>query len=445
MRRELRSPAGLHGARLGARDGNRRTGRRRLSAGAKWLKMENPKEINRMKTIPRSGCAVLRAPALATLLLAGTSMLATPAAAEMTTRYVSARLPVNGPSVEIGAVRPAALAPAGASLTPAGHPANTWTLLATIPGAIVGDMAFVNSSVGYAAAELGQVWETTDGGNSWTEILDRGFPYYYYGIAVDGQKVVASGFNDINSQGFLTQSDDGGKTWKHDTVLSDDGWVDRVRFTHGLKDGLAIGNGSCNEYANCAWWRVEPGTWAQVTPDPDGGWFGSQFTLLKNQHAFASGIQYCTSANTGATWTCGPPADSVFDGPTEFVSDTIGWTGGGEISPNVEGWLHRTTDGGQTWSGRVLNTAWPIREILFLNAKVGWAAGGNIYSNVGGIYYSSDGGKKWSQDLSTEDEFDSCASANLGNGQTQIWCIGNADSGGSYSGKVYSTTVTTPK
>jgi photosystem II stability/assembly factor-like uncharacterized protein len=182
-----------------------------------------------------------------------------------------------------------------------------------------------------------------------------------------------------------------------------------------------------------------------VTPDPNGGWFGYQFTLLKDQTAYASGINYCTSANIGATWTCGPPADSVYDGPTEFVSDKIGWTGGGEISPNVEGWLHRTTDGGASWSGRVLGTAWPIREIEFLNRKVGWATGGNIYSTVGGIYYSADGGKTWSQDLTTEDEIGSCAYQNIANGQTQIWCIGDAYNGNSFSSNVYSTTVTTPR
>ncbi|HEX4078553.1 MAG TPA: hypothetical protein VHX61_06735, partial [Rhizomicrobium sp.] len=81
----------------------------------------------------------------------------------------------------------------------------------------------------------------------------------------------------------------------------------------------------------------------------------------------------------------------------------------------------------------------------FLNKKVGWATGGNIYSNVGGIYYSADGGKTWSQDLATEDEIGSCAAQNLGTGQTQIWCIGDAYANGSFSSNVYSTTVTTPK
>ena len=102
---------------------------------------------------------------------------------------------------------------------------------------------------------------------------------------------------------------------------------------------------------------------------------------------------YCDSSDDGAQWTCRPSIDSVFDGPVFFANDKAGWVGGGEISPNVEGWVHRTTDGGKTWSGRTLDDPWPIREILFLTPKIGWAAGGNIYSKVGGMYFSRNGGK----------------------------------------------------
>jgi photosystem II stability/assembly factor-like uncharacterized protein len=307
----------------------------------------------------------------------------------------------------------------------------------------VHDVAFESATVGYAAAELGEVWKTKDGGSTWSLILNRGFPYYYYGIAVHGSKVVASGFDDSNSEAILTESTDGGKNWSSDVVLSTNAWGGRVRFVDGLKKGLAM-SGEGLASPNAAWWRVKPGNWAQVTPDPGGGWFGYQFTLLKDQTAYASGISFCKSTDSGATWTCGPPADSVFDGPTQFVSDTVGWTAGGEISPNVEGWLHRTTDGGETWSGRVLDTPWPIRQIEFLNRRVGWAAGGDIYSGVGGIYFSADGGKHWTEDVDTGDEVDACDYRNLGNGQTQIWCIGMAYDGHSFSSNVYSTVVTTP-
>ena len=373
-------------------------------------------------------------------LAALAAIFSTTAARTETTLHISALVPMNGPSRVVGATRTEGMNPR--DLAPDDHPVNTWTKLVTLPGVVVHDVAFESPTVGFAAAELGQVWKTSNGGKTWKAVLNRGFPYYYYGIAVNGHTVTASGFDDSNSEGILTQSTDGGKHWDADTVLSTNAWAGRVRFVHGLKDGLVM-NGEGLANPNAAWWSVASSPWTQVTPDSSGGWFGYQFTLLKDQTAYASGINFCTSADTGASWTCGPPADSVFDGPTLFVSDTTGWTGGGEISPSVEGWLHRTTDGGKTWSGRVLNAPWPIRQIEFLNAKIGWAAGGDIYSNVGGIYYSADGGKTWSLDVNSGDEVGACAHENLGNGQTQVWCIADAYNG-NFVSNVYSTVVSTP-
>jgi photosystem II stability/assembly factor-like uncharacterized protein len=378
---------------------------------------------------------------LPTALLIAAMALPDSAIAQKTTRYIAAREPIVGLSVELDAVRPTVAA--SHLIVPALRPANSWNKLATLPNATAHDLAFESATVGYAAAELGQVWKTKDGGNTWALILNRGFPYYYYGVALVGRKVIASGFDDSNSEAILTESNDGGKDWASDVVLSNNAWGGRVRFVHRLKDGLAM-SGEGLASPNVAWWRVKPGDWAQVTPDPSGGWFGYQFTLLPDHTAYASGITFCKSADTGATWTCGPSADSVFDGPTQFVNDNVGWTGGGEISPNVEGWLHRTTDGGATWSGRVLNTPWPIRQIEFLNKKIGWAAGGDIYSGVGGIYFSPDGGKTWTEDVDTGDEVDACDHRDLGTGQTQIWCVGMAYNGHAFSSNVYSTVVTTP-
>ena len=347
----------------------------------------------------------------------------------------------------LAAVRPASAPPTAASLTAPGRPVNTWSKVATLPGAIVHDVAFPTATVGYAAAELGQVWKTTDGGKTWSLILNRGFPYYYYGVAaLSSSKLVVSGFNDSTSEGIISWSTDGGKTWSPDEVLSPNAWVGRIRLPAGAAHGLAMnGGGASGSAPNAAWYSVKPDAWTQVTPDPQGGWFGNQFTLLANHHAFASGITFCDSADTGATWSCRPSIDKVFDGPTDSCNNDVGWVGGGEISPDVAGWLHRTTDGGATCSGRVLQTPWPIRQIEFLTAKIGWATGGNIYSNVGGIYYTSDGGKTWVQDADTGDEVGACAHHLVAHGdKTRVWCVGDLFNGSAFESNVYRTTVVNP-
>ncbi|HZP62684.1 MAG TPA: hypothetical protein VFB28_04645 [Terriglobales bacterium] len=362
------------------------------------------------------------------------AVLALPATAQ-NVDHVSARLPVLGAEHEFSASRPAHPSSKHQyTLDPA--TANPWKQLASLPGVVVHDLVFPTLQVGYAAAELGQVWKTTDGGNTWTEIVNLGFPYYWYGVAaLDANNVVISGFNDSTFEGIIRWTHDGGVSWTSDIVLTTSGWSFRTRFAN-TNDGLVMDGLNLNA-ANAAHYTLTGGqtadSWTEDVPDPNGGWFGNQFSLLPNLHARASGITYCASPNDGQTWSCGPSVDSVFDGPAFFFNDKNGWVGGGEISPNVEGWVHRTTDGGKTWSTRTLDDPWPIRQILFVSPVIGWAAGGNVYSAVGGIYFSRDGGQTWSLDVTTNAEMDACDSKRSG-AHLQVWCAGTDSN---FNGVVY--------
>src|SRR5438094_7364899 len=154
-----------------------------------------------------------------------------------TTRYVSEIRPVQGPSRVLAAQRSSAVIglPRRAALAPDAHP---WRLQDSLPGVVIKDLSFASPSVGYLAAELGQVWKTSDGGQTWTRVMNLGFPYYWYGVdALTETDVVVSGFNNSNFQGILRWSHDGGLTWSSDVILTTDGWSFRVRFAdpdHGL-------------------------------------------------------------------------------------------------------------------------------------------------------------------------------------------------------------------
>jgi hypothetical protein len=353
--------------------------------------------------------------------------------------YTSSRVPMQGegPIHILAADRPAMVTapiPAGRRAESAQPRTNPWRLQATLSGVIT-DLAFPSATVGYAAAELGRVWKTTDGGETWTVIMDLGFPYYWYGVdALSENDVVVSGFDNSTFRGLLRWSHDGGQTWDPEVVLTTDGWSTRVRFADAL-DGLVLDLLSLSQ-PNAAHYTTNGGQtaddWTQVTPDPAGGWFGNQFSFLPNLRARASGITYCDSVNGGASWSCRPSIDQIFDGPTFFLDDSSGWVGGGSISPEVRGWVHHTTDGGVTWSERVLEASWPIRSLLFLTPEIGWAAGGNGSSGVGGIYFSQDGGQTWVLDLDTGHETSACA-----NVDARVWCIGFANVGGNWQSVVH--------
>ena len=356
---------------------------------------------------------------------------------------VSSRYPANDPTRELSALRPAGVVAGARAAAPAlveadPHP---WQTVTTLTG-VVKDVDFVNRKVGYAAAELGVIWKTVDGGKTWQQVVNVGYPFYFYGVAaLSADEVVVSGFD--NAAGFeeaaiVWRTLDGGATWSTDIGM-DPYWASRVRFAddeHGLIAGI-IGS---------TVWHTETGgeteeEWTYEQPAADDGWFGSQFTLLPSLRAYASGISFCQSPDGGTTWGCESSVDEVFDGPTSFVTKNVGWVGGGTISPTVEGWLHRTTDGGDTWSGRVLQTDYPIRQVESLNQQDVYAAGGDGFSGVGGIMYSSDGGVTWSADLATDTEVGACDHRRVQRGSAdRIWCIGYNSAGGWHS-DVYRVTV----
>jgi len=355
-------------------------------------------------------------------------------------RHVSAVAPVQGGrnilSADRSAVTP--LAAAAPRSTPATH---NWQLQATLPGSVIHDIAFATPTIGYAVAEGGLVYKTTNGGTTWNLVLNLGYPYYFYGVsALTADNVVISGFYDSTTfEGLIRWTSDSGQTWGNDIDLPSTGWVQRVRFAN-VNDGLImdlVGGSSGNQ----AQYTTNGGTvasdWTNVIDNPQGNWFGLQFSLLSNLHARASGINFCASPNGGAKWSCGASVDSLFDGPVFFLNDTYGWVGGGEISPNVEGWVHVTTNGGKTWSARTLDGPWPIREILFLSPKAGFAAGGNVYTGVGGIYFSGNGGQTWSVDVTTNAEMDACAEQPAGSGY-RVWCAGYDSS---FNGVIYSLEI----
>ena len=320
-------------------------------------------------------------------------------------------------------------------------PSNTWQLLSTVPGTIIHDISFPTAKIGYAAAELGLIWKTTDGGSHWTQVLSAGSSYYFYGInAVTTKDVVITGFYDSSrTYGVFRWSHDGGHTWTGDMSFGA-AWLQRVRFVKG-QDGIIMEFPGSNSVTNAEYTTNGGATladWTSAVDNPSGAWFDPQFSLLTNLHARASGINFCTSLTGGAQWSCGNSVDSVFDGPVFFLNDTRGWVGGGEISPKVEGWIHLTTNGGKTWSGRTLDGPWPIRSVLFLTGTTGWAAGGNVYTNVGGIYFSTDGGKTWTVDATTNSEMGSCAQRAIPGGHHQLWCAGFNSSNG-FSSVIYST------
>jgi hypothetical protein len=292
---------------------------------------------------------------------------------------------------------------------------------------------------GFASAELGQVYRTTDG-STWQSVMNIGFPRYWYGVhALTPDSVFITGFQNQSGEGIARWSANGGATWTADIVIDPGHWLTINQFAdrlHGV--ATAIGSGLTYVTTNGG---ATAGDWTQVLADPTQGWFSGNLTFMpSNLFVYVTGISFCTSTNGGLSYARRPSIDSVFDGGVSFPDTQHGWTGGGQISAPVQGWVHRTTDGGQSWSGRILNPPYPIRSLLFLDGSLGFGVGGNYFQGIGGIWSTTDGGGSWNLDVDTGCEMKGIDWARVSGDSVSVWCAGSR----SGLGRIYRTTVYFP-
>jgi photosystem II stability/assembly factor-like uncharacterized protein len=243
---------------------------------------------------------------------------------------------------------------------------------------------------------------STDAGDSWTQTKNGPQDHYYYGIQAfnDDRTCFASGFSDPPQSGLYTVTKDGGKTWSNDDLYLSGDWLMQVEFSAPKFSTGIIAAMSGKQFA-IAQRNVKTGAFALKTvqgpSSPSPGWFAQFPFPYTGTNANITGIRWCGTANSGLTWECKAGVDPDGDGGL-FQDGSFALVGGGLISPNVSGWIHVSNNGGNTWGNRV-NFPYPIRAVTCISAKLCLASGGNFFTGVGGVYISTDGGVKWTEDL----------------------------------------------
>jgi len=209
------------------------------------------------------------------------------------------------------------------------------------------DVAFADSTIGYAVGENDLFFKTVDGGSTWTRMpVPAGlagtppFKQSIHAIHFESPTMgFASGGRNTN-QGFIAKSTDRGETWTIKTSFSNE-YPEEIDFNGQI--GLAVGN---NGYVA----RSADGgeSWSKITTLPSTESFERVFMDDLARFYVASPTAIFYSTNQGLTWTAAPkpnkPTESaIYSGNLQMQSSMVGYTYNGAG-------LAKTTDGANTWS-----------------------------------------------------------------------------------------------
>ncbi|MDN5347571.1 MAG: hypothetical protein PWP65_1135 [Clostridia bacterium] len=217
---------------------------------------------------------------------------------------------------------------------------------------------------GVAGSHPAALFQTDDGGKTWTEIADTDLYSRETAELPFGGIKIGISFRD-RSNGWLPlyigvtgglkvlNTEDGGKTWK-EQVLAVPKVLETMTFWpypplfFNDKDGVLpvrAGEGNFVIYHSNNGGK----TWASTTPLTDLSSY-PVYDFVNPEHGFVTdGTKIYQTSDGGTTWSPVQPNISLKEvKQVDFVSLTIGWALTHSNNNNIQ--LYRTQDGGEIWS-----------------------------------------------------------------------------------------------
>lgn len=288
-----------------------------------------------------------------------------------------------------------------------------WRRLETAPsltgGAKQDDIFFLDAQRGFLANGPAQtLYETSDGGASWTSVFQSSPTFFRALLFVDDQHGFAGNLGaglspQITDTNVIYETNDGGATWAPNTAITGAPPEGICNFT-ASDDGHLFAVGRANGPSHLMRSDDEGASWTSVD-------LGASLMMAIDAH-FTSGDTgviggmgldgRCTVVRTTDG---GQTMDTVFSASTSgslcwklhFPSDEVGYVAIQETASGA-GSFARTADGGQTWEELPLpetGSFYPAIGIGFITVDIGWV----VSSNPGlPAFRTLDGGTTWTED-----------------------------------------------
>jgi photosystem II stability/assembly factor-like uncharacterized protein len=314
----------------------------------------------------------------------------------------------------------------------------SWVKLSAAPS-ISGkqdDLYFVDPSIGFSVNGLGRIYGTTDGGQTFTKLLDQPGTYfravsfldathgfaanigtdYYPGVTdtqplyetndsgatwtkvttisgpmpngicgfwkIDDSNLVAVG--RVGGPSFFLKSSDAGATWTSTNVSSQLPMLVDAHF-NDANDGVLTGGSSTGAGSQCRILHTTDGgaTWTKVFQSKNAGTMCWKVSFPSAMVGYAAVLTFSATTPSsfikttdgGNTWTEMPFVDGGYAGlGVGFITENIGWIGGEASSKPA----YRTSDGGNTWTPDPSLGPY-VNRIRFVGPRTGYAIGSTIY------------------------------------------------------------------
>ena len=311
----------------------------------------------------------------------------------------------------------------------------SWQEVPTAPsGPRHDDGYFINEKLGWVVNGNGQIWKTTNGGDTWIKQFDKSTIYFrsvgffdsLYGIAgnlgtdefggqtdtnliyrttnggvswnpinnfigtkprgVCGISVVNDsviyGVGRVRGPVYFLKSTDKGLTWLTENMEQYAVDLMDIYFTSSDTGFIVGGNGNPNQNSNgIILYTSDAGnTWANVfTSSQLGEWCWKISFPSKNvgyvslQRNVGSPVNFIKTTDGGQTWFEKQFTNfAYYVQGMGFANDTLGWAGGNSTYTTYE-----TTDGGETWHDA--GFGYRVNRFRMLNDSVGYAMGRTVY------------------------------------------------------------------
>lgn len=243
-------------------------------------------------------------------------------------------------------------------------------------------VSFVNIQTGYAAGKSNTILKTTDGGNTWTRLLERKDRIDFHSV------VFTSATEGWVAAGPLLHTTDGGESWQPAVPLPGPA---------GFGGGSTLGNARLQMHVptnGAGVFRSNDGgrSW-KLLGTPSSNAYEAVF-FADDQHGWVSGDygKLASTTDGGATWKERESPVKANLTKIQFVSPQVGW-----LLPKRghQGGPLASTDGGQTWTSQYadIEPSRPIEDMQFLDAQIGFLlAEANRNDSV---LATLNGGKSW--------------------------------------------------